>query len=273
VASRYHTVDGVRVFCSATGQGDPVLLLHGLLMSHRAWDAVLDGLGRRLTVFAPDLPGFGESDRPEHYSYSIDAMACTVAGLMDQLGISRAALVGHSLGGAVALTLAGVNPERISRVAAVAPTIYPAPLPIEARVALLPVVGETLFCRGLSRRGLRRFLRRHVYVDPQLPSDEMLQHYWERLVRPGGRRAVWRTIQTLANLEQTVRVPRRVSCPTLLVWGEEDAMVPVESGRRLEAEIERARLLTLRGAGHCPMEEQAAAFCEAMLPFLCGGER
>jgi pimeloyl-ACP methyl ester carboxylesterase len=98
----------------------------------------------------------------------------------------------------------------------------------------------------------------------------MLQYYWERLSRPGGRRAAFRTIQTLAHLEHMTRVPRRVSCPVLLVWGEEDALVPVDSGRRLESVIEGGRLVVIRGAGHCPMEEQAAAFCEAVLPFLLG---
>jgi pimeloyl-ACP methyl ester carboxylesterase len=268
LASRYHQVDGIRIYCPSTGQGDPLLLVHGYLTSHRSWDKVRDALSRRYTVFTPDLPGFGESDRPRHFSYSVEAYACALAGLMDMLGLTSASLIGHSLGGAVVLALAAVNPDRVTRAVAVAPTVYPLPLPLTGRLALLPVVGEVLFKRLFTKRDLRRYFRGEVYLDPQLPTEEMLQYYWERLARPGGREAAYRVLDTLSRLEHLDDLARRVECQVLLVWGERDRLVPLAHGQRLQSELRRASLAVVAGAGHAPMEERPDTFCQHVLEHL-----
>lgn len=265
-----HRVDGIRVYVHSGGAGDPLLLVHGYLMSHRVFHLVEEALGRQHALLAVDLPGFGESDRPASFSYTVDAYADLLGHLLDLLGLSRTALLGHSLGGTVALALAARDPERISRVVAVAPSVYPLAFPPLARVALAPVVGALLFKHAFSRRDMRQFFRRHVYLDPALPSEETLAFYWERFNRPGGREAALRTLHALADLETLRELPARVACPALLVWGEQDRLVPLAHGRRLEQELPRARLQVIPGSGHSPLEERPAQLCEAVLSFLAG---
>jgi pimeloyl-ACP methyl ester carboxylesterase len=268
LAGRYIRVDGIRVYCHSSGKGDPLVLIHGFLVSHRQWDLVRRRLAQSFTVYAVDLPGFGESERPAHFPYTMQSFSDLVAVLLDLLGLSRVRLMGHSMGGGVALNLAGCLPERVDRVVAVDPALYPFPAPLEARIALFPVVGEVVFKRLFGRRDMQRYFRRHVYLDPTLPSEEMLQFYWERLNRPGGRHAAYQALRTLDNLASLAGVPRRVRCPVQIVWGEHDRITPLAHGWRLEQEIERSKLFTIGGSGHAPMEERPREFCDVVLPFL-----
>jgi len=263
-----HDAGGARVACSVEGQGEPLLLVHGYLVSRSSWDAVAGPLGGRFTLHRPDLPGHGASDCAGGYPYSVEAFVRTLEGLMDGLGLARAAVMGHSLGGAVAAALAARCPERVARLVLVDPVLYPLALPLEARVALVPGLGGLLFKTLYRRRDLHRYFRRDVYLDPRLPTEEMVDRCWAALSRPGGKDAAHRTLAALGGLEVLAGVPARLRCPVLLVWGEQDRIVPVAHGRRLLAEIPGARLEVIGGCGHPPHEERPAAFLEAVLPFL-----
>jgi pimeloyl-ACP methyl ester carboxylesterase len=268
--SSYQSVEGVRIHCRSAGSGPTLLLVHGYLVSQRSWEAVLPALAERFTVIAFDLPGHGESDRPASFPYTLDAFAHTTIGLLDALGIARARLCGHSFGGSVALAAAARAPERIERLVGVCPITYAIRFPLEGRLALLPVVGEHLFKRLYSRRDLRRYFRGSVYLDPALPTEEALDFYWERLNRPGGRDASYRTLQTLAHVEPAIESsPRRVRCPVRLVWGAQDRIVPRADAERLRAALPTPpELAVVEGSGHAPQEERPEAFLAAVLPFL-----
>jgi len=267
--SRYDSVDGVRVHSLSAGVGPPLLLLHDLFFSSRSWERVLPALAARWWVIAVDLPGFGESDRPAQYPYTVESFAHTMTTLLDALGVSQVSLLGHSLGGAVALRLADQLPERVQRAVAVSPLLPPLALPLEGRLVMLPVVGEFVFHNLFSRRDLARFLRREVYLDPALPEEEALQFYWERLNRPGGREAAYRTLEALAHPHPEAPEPR-ARCPVRLIWGAQDRLVPRARLEQLAAALPAAQLAMLEGAAHAPMEERPEAFCELVLPFLAG---
>ncbi|HEY3354521.1 MAG TPA: alpha/beta fold hydrolase, partial [Polyangia bacterium] len=95
-------VGGLRVFVHREGSGPPLLLIHGFLLDHWGWRGVMPAIAERFTVLAPDLPGFGESDRPRDFPYDFRAYADVVDGLCEALALKRVALVGHSMGGGVA---------------------------------------------------------------------------------------------------------------------------------------------------------------------------
>jgi pimeloyl-ACP methyl ester carboxylesterase len=269
LSGTYHQIDGVKVFCRVSGQGDPLLLVHGFLVSQRCWDRVLEPLGRHFTLYAVDLPGHGESDRPGFYAYSIDAFAGTLAGLMDSLGLTWAHALGHALGGTVVLALAAQFPERMRHLALVAPAVGPAPIAPLTRM-VPPALGEAIFTRMLSRRALRAYLHEEVYLDPALPSEQTLQFYWERLNRAGGRRAAFRTSLALEGLLRQRPSPRHVRSPVQIVRGDRDRICPVGRLRRLSLELPTAEMVHLAAAGHAPMEEHPEALCDAVLPFLRG---
>jgi pimeloyl-ACP methyl ester carboxylesterase len=272
IAGSYHQVDGMRLHCSSAGDGEPLLLVHGFLVSGRCWERVLPGLAERFAVTALDLPGHGASDRPDDYPYTISAFADTVHGLLDTLGLRKVRLLGHSMGGAVALALAAHYPERVSRLVLVNAMAYPFKLPLSGRLALLPGVGEPLFNRLYSKRDMRRYFEKEVYQDPATLDPETLQFYWECFNRPGGRRAMYRTLTAISRLKQLQGLPGQVRCPALVVWGERDRIFPLDHARRLERELSRGTLVTLPDAGHPPPEERPEAFLQAVLPFLSAPE-
>ncbi len=268
-SGRSHDVAGVRIYVQRAGHGEPVLLIHGWLFSHRCWRSVLPAISAQFSVYAPDLPGHGESERPASYPYSLDALAGTLAGLLDSLELPRVSLIGHSLGGSLALLLAARRHERVRRLVLVSPQIYPAPLPVPLRLALLPVLGERFFKTLCSRRALRELLRQHIYLDPALPTDEQLHIVWERLNRPGGRQAAHRILQSLTDHgDALVRAVPQVSCPVLLVRGDGDRLLPEAHVERLCAELAEAELVRIAGAAHAAHEERPDAFAEAVLAFL-----
>jgi pimeloyl-ACP methyl ester carboxylesterase len=270
--SASQTIEGVRIHYVTTGQGSPLVLIHGYLVSHRSWELVLEMLAEDHLVVALDLPGSGESDRPADYPYTVHAFAHTVGGLLDGLGISRAAVMGHSMGGAVAMALAAGRPELVTRLVAASPVYYRIQFPLTGRIALLPVVGEILFKKLYRKRDMWKYFHNEVYVDPALPTQEMIDFYWERFDQPGGRDASYRALQhALAHVEALQGVAERIRCPLQLVWGEADRIVPRAHAQQLLKIVAGSNLAVIPGSGHAPQEERPREFCEAVRPFLGAG--
>src|SRR5439155_19340358 len=140
-------------------------------------------------LFAVALPGFGESDRPSPsaFAYDASAFADVVDSVMGALDLARADVIGHSMGGGVAITLAARHPARVQRLIAVAAALYPitemTPL---AKLALLPVVGRHLARLGLTRREFARACRVQSVRDGRCLDDEWIDYFWARLTRAGG---------------------------------------------------------------------------------------
>jgi pimeloyl-ACP methyl ester carboxylesterase len=267
---RFLSLGGQRVFVHRVGRGTPVVLIHGLLVSHYAWRHVIPALSAAHDVIAFDLPGFGESDRPRPVDFRYDALGYmeTVVGVLDELGLPRAALVGHALGGAVALVTAARRPERVSRLAVVDPLVYPYKMPPEALPLLVPGVGPLLF-RTLYTRGLiRRYLRNLVYADAARCGEEWVDYIWERLNRPGGFEAAHAVLRASSDPRLVEQSLPAVRAPALIVWGAADRLFSAADAPRLAQELGGSELVILDGCGHAPPEERPDALVEALLPFL-----
>ncbi len=251
----------------------PLVLLHGYLLSHWIFLPVLSSLGRHRPLVLLDLPGHGESDRPSpiRFRYDLPCMADTVVQVLDALGIERAAFLGHSFGGAIALTLCARHPQRCERLVVVDGMVYPSPLLPEAQVALLPVLGELVFRGAYSKGLLRRVFRQTLFRDPDLVTPTLVDYYWERESRAGGREAMHACLQTLATLGDDNSDVGRVTAQTLVVWGEDDRTAPLDKGQRLAREIPGARLAVIAGCGHTPFVERPDRFCAAVESFLDEG--
>src|SRR5689334_25405900 len=130
MAARLHrdvTASGVRLRVAEDGSGPPVVLLHGLFVDHSSWDGVIASLCSDFRLIAPDLPGFGESEKPpaSRFPYGVDAFSEAICDLYAALEVGRAAVVGHALGGGVALALAARHPELVSRLVLIDALCYP----------------------------------------------------------------------------------------------------------------------------------------------------
>ncbi|HEY2747677.1 MAG TPA: alpha/beta hydrolase [Polyangia bacterium] len=261
-----------RVFVHRGGKagGAPLVVIHGWMMSHWYFRPVLDGLGVDREIFAIDLPGFGESDRPapKAFAYDAAAFADVVDGVMAALALPRADVLGHSMGGGVALTLAARHPERVQRLVVVAPAVYRLTVPRLVRLALLPVVGRWLMRAGTVRGEFARSSRAMSVRDGRCLDEEWIDYYWSRLNRAGGHDAAHRCLEILTSGPDDNDDAGRVRAPTLIVWGDEDRLVPLGHGRRLVRAIADARLEIVPACGHMPFIERPEEFLRVVRPFL-----
>ena len=283
--SRLLPTAGGRVFAVDRGplrsEPPPLVLLHGLLVTHHAFRAILDPLamgtagqtqgwheGRR--VIALDLPGCGESDRPrpdDADGYSLSWLAARVDEALGALGVDRYDLLAHSFGGAVAAWLASEAPARVRRLVLVDPVVFTMELPLEGRMALVPRLGPLLFKQLYRRADLRRYLLR-VFSTPELLDERSVDVYWDRLGRDGGREAAYAMLVQMTRLDPLRERLSRLQMPTLVVWGDRDALMPVETGEQLVSLSPRAELRVVEGCGHAVAEERPEALVELVRKHL-----
>jgi pimeloyl-ACP methyl ester carboxylesterase len=231
---------------------------------------VAEQLALEFQVVAPDLPGFGESEKPpaHRFSYGVDTFAETILDLYAGLGLGRAAIVGQGLGGAVAINLAARHPELVSRLVLINALSYGPPQTFEQRVAMWPVVGGVVFKQLYNRAGFRAFFRRRM-LSGSADSVERarIDRYYDLFSTPAGRGSALATLQATADTRSTVACVGRVSAPTLVIWGRRDRIQPAAFGQRLSREI-RGAGFELLDAGHAPQEDRPEELSRLILGFL-----
>ena len=247
---------GARVRFVEMGSGPPLLLIHGFLSSRLVWDDVVAQLATRFRLILPDLPGFGDSEKPSptRYAYGFDAFAESLVDVVAALGLTRVSVCGHALGGAVALTLAANHPDLVEKLILVDPLVYPARLGKMARVASVPVLGNIVFKQLYTRAMFKSYFRDHIYESLDIVPWARVDRLFDLFNAPAAREAAYAT--TLAMLDTRALVARvpRVVAPTLVVWGRADRMSSVAQGRKLARELREARLEVFE-CGHSPPEE------------------
>jgi pimeloyl-ACP methyl ester carboxylesterase len=263
---------GARVRFVETGDGPPLLLVHGYLGSHSVWDDAVDALSAHFRTLAPDLPGFGESEKPPaaRYPYNVDAFAESLADLVASLELGRVVVCGHDLGGAVALTMAARHPAMVERLVLVDPIVYPHKPDLYVRLASTPVLGPLAF-KQLSGRGIfGRYFSRRNYSATHEAAAGRIDILFEAFNAPAAREAAYATLQSFTDTRALVALLPRVHAPSLVVWGRNDRLLPVAHGRRLSRELPHARL-EIVDAGHSPHEELPVQFAKIAHEFLASG--
>jgi pimeloyl-ACP methyl ester carboxylesterase len=266
VEPRYEDLSGLRVRYVRRGRGPTLILLHGLASSIYTWADVIPALAEDHDVVAVDLPGFGGSDIPEELSSSV--YPATVLALMDRLGISRATLVGNSLGGSVAVVLAARHPERVRRLVlidAAGFNLDPSRRPLILRLIGFAPVPAALDALPIRRRVVTAALRQ-VFHERSRVTPEKIEEYLAPLARPGATEA----IRSLLNQPASFGLPalvREVRVPTLIIWGRNDRWVPVADADRFASAIPAARKVVLEECGHLPQEERPAEVARLLEEF------
>lgn len=264
---------GARVRFVEAGAGRPLLLVHDYLSSHLAWEEALPRLAQHFRVIAPDLPGFGESEKPPpaRYGYGLEAFAESLADLAAAVGAGRLSVCGHAMGGAVALTLAANHPHLVDKLVLASPLVYPArPDPL-ARLAATPIVGPIVFKQLYGRAAFRRHFHGHALGGGFAASDARIDYLFDLFNVPAAREAAYATMLSLEDTRPLTASLSRVTAPTLIVWGRGDRVSPVDQGRRLARELRGARFDVL-DCGHSPAEECPEAFADLATRFLTGAK-
>ena len=257
-------VEGARVRFVDEGQGPPVVLIHGFASSLETWATVRPALRERHRVLAMDLKGFGWTDRPEG-DYSPEAQARLVLALMDQRGIERAAIVAHSLGSSVALALALMAPERVSRIALYDAYVYSEQRNTFFQWADAGGLGEVLFSLFYDQRGDERIAL--AFFDDENLDQSLVEAAERAMDRPGTQAAALAAVRSMGFASRQEHYGE-IEAPVLLLWGREDQVTRLSTGERLQNQLPNARLRVYPRCGHFPMIEAVNPSRRDLLVFL-----
>jgi pimeloyl-ACP methyl ester carboxylesterase len=270
--TEYLELEGVWIRYHVIGAGPAVVLVHGWLSSSRIWEQLAGRLAQRFTVYTLDLSGFGESDKPLS-GYGIRNGSRLLYAFCAHFGLTHANVIGHDLGGAMAVKLAADHPDVVGRL-----VIISAPadedqidLPTTLWLVTVPIVGPIFYALGRVARPVRRLWMRPFVADSADLTEEM--------VDDAGRSTPAAVSKTLSISRREIsggrlaRQARIIRIPLLVVAGEEDQIVDPQSVGVWAEGVERAEICLIDECGHVPMVERIAEFNAQILAFLTGDAR
>ena len=266
------TASGVRLRVVERGSGPKLVLLHSLFMDHSTWNAVATDLASDYCVITPDLPGYGESEKPApgRFAYDVGAFTSAIADLYAALSLGRATVLGHGLGGAVALTLAARHPELVSALVVVDALAEGAEPWLYGRLAHLPLAGSLVFKQLLGRTLFGAYFRELFLSKGTAISNERLDAYYHAFNTPAARGSALATLRATVDTRPVAAQTSRIQTRTLVLWGHQDRLLGPSVGQRLAREIRGARF-ELLDAGHAPQEEKPRELADAVRRFLGEG--
>lgn len=270
--SHFVNIEGARIHFQEFGDATKptIILIHGYTASLYVWKTVAPVLADSgFHVIAIDMLGFGYSDKPSWFDYAITSQARFIARFMNRLGIGRATMVGSSYGGAVAATLALDYPERVEKLVLV-DTVCNDNLkkhPI-LKLAAIPGIGEAITPFLVDSRAFQRYRMRGTLAraNHQLITSERVESILRPLTAADAHRSLLATSRawSACRIEQDAYL---INQPTLIIWGEDDKVIPLDDGRMLHDSILNSRLIILRDCGHVPQEEQSDLFAQLVVEF------
>lgn len=262
---------GRRTHFVRKGSGPPLLLIHGFNLDLNSWLANVDALARHFTVIAVDLWGFGYSTR-EPLDWGFPLYSQQIRELMDHLAIPRAHLVGHSMGGGVAIAAAVDDPERVDRLVLVASVGGPRTATLRERLFRLPWLPELLL--RLPTDAIRRRNLRDLWIrDPELLTPEVFAALTGFQRVAGSIRTALAILRRdfFGGLDAELDRLAALGIPTLLVWGRHDRAVPVAAGRELHRRLSGSRLELFGRSSHLPNFDEPDRFNDLLVTFLQDG--
>lgn len=270
--SKFVDVDGVEIHYQEFGDSsDPALVLvHGYTASTYVWSAVAPKLADEgFRVIAVDLVGFGFSEKPSWFDYRIASQARMISRFMNRLGIGKATLVGSSFGGAVCAWMTLDNPERVEKLVLAGSVINDAPSRnMIFKFLAVPGIGESLSPFLIDSKTFLK-MRMHGTLD-KTNHALITQDRIDSVMRPLRAADAHNALLTTARNWDANRIEddaHLIEQPTLLIWGENDTVIPVGHGERLYDMILNSRLVVLKDCAHVPPEESPALFTELVTEF------
>lgn len=270
--SHFINVEGARLHYQEFGErkNPTLVLIHGYTASLFVWHKVAPMLADAgFHVIAVDLVGFGYSDKPRWFDYSIQSQARIVSRFMNRLGIGRATLVGSSYGGAVAMTICLDYPEFVEKLVLIDAVINNEVLshPI-LRLASIPGVGEVITPFLVDSRALMRHRMRGTLskANHHLITKDRIANVLRPLSAADGHHSVLATSRNwqASRLEEDANL---INQPTLIIWGEEDSVIGIHNGYKLHDSILHSRFVVLKDCGHVPAEEKSELVAELVSEF------
>jgi pimeloyl-ACP methyl ester carboxylesterase len=264
---------GITLYSEEYGEGDPILFMHGLGMSSFTWRHLPESLAREHRVILVDLKGFGNSPKPRDDKYTIYDQACLICRFVFDHDLKNLTLVGNSLGGGVALAtalyLSAHAPERLERLVLIDTIAYEQKMPLFVKLLATPVLGPLMVATVPKNLQVRTIMKL-AYFDNEAVPEDAVEHYADVLNKPGARQALVQTARQIipADLDRLTALYSKIDSPTLILWGQRDAIVPLDIGRRLHGAIPNSQLVILPDTGHIPQEERPGATLAEIVAFI-----
>ena len=265
--SKFVQVVGMNVHYRMTGQGKPLVLLHGTGASLHTWEAWTEQLSGDYQIISVDLPAFGLTGKHYNNDYSIQAYTTFLNSFLNKIGVSSFALAGNSLGGRIAWAYALEHPEKVKQLILIDPAGFPhleQDPPLAFQLAKNPITSQ--FLLKVTPKSLFVKSLKDVYGDDDLVTEELINRYFKLYLRRGNRQAFIDRV----NQEYSGRTDEleNIKMPTLIMWGEADYWIPVSDAQLFKNKIPNSELIIYPKVGHVPMEEIPEKTAEDAHAFL-----
>ena len=269
--SRFVALQGMQVHVRDEGPRDdplPIVLLHGTSASLHTWDGWVGALKGQHRVIRLDLPGFGLTGPFPDGDYTLQHYVRFLGEFLEGMGVRQCVLAGNSFGGALAWQAAVALPQQVQALALVDAAGYPlqaTSVPIGFRLAQMPLLAPLL--RNVLPRSLIEASVRNVYGDPSRVTPELVDRYYELTLRTGNRDALTQRFRQVPGGNNEALISQ-IKQPTLILWGQQDRLIPPVLGARFARDIAGSQLVIFPDLGHVPHEENPAATVTAFQEFL-----
>ena len=273
--SSFINIEGTNVHYRDEGSSSdsiPIILIHGTGSSLHAYDIWSDNLKKSNRVIRMDLPAFGLTGPFLKRDYTISNYTTFLKEFLDSLNIKQCILVGNSLGGEIAWRFAIQEPVMSRKLILLDPSGYPViskSIPIAFKLAKIPVLNK--FLTYITPRFLVRASIENVYFDKSKVSDSLVNRYFDLTLRKGNRKAIVDRLKvstTLTNGTKTHDNIKKIKQPTLIIWGSDDQLIPVENGYKFKNDITNSKLIVMQQTGHVPMEEKPLISLNFAIDFI-----
>lgn len=263
--SKFITVRNNRVHYKDQGRGETVLLLHGTASSLHTWDHWAEKLTAQYRVIRLDLPGFGLTGPDAEDRYEVADDVQFIFEFLKTLDISMFHIAGSSLGGRIAWEFSLQHPQLIKSLTLLNALGYPqASWPPAIKLGMMPGMGKIM--PKLSSRSVFKLSLNDMYWDKTFITDSTVDRYYELSRLPGNSEAFPKRVR--AKLDTLSEKIKRITAPTLILWGEEDKYFPVKNAFRFHSDIVASQLRVYKQVGHLPMEECSDASAADFFQFL-----
>lgn len=246
------SINGINLAYTRHGKGTPLMLVHGFPLDSSSWNEIIPLLENDFDIISPDLRGFGQSTTKEA-QYSISDMADDLAGLLDHLKVDKIVLVGHSMGGYVALAFAKKHPNRVSGLGLI--SSQAAGDPPERKE------GRYKTAADVAEKGVGVVVEA---MTPKLSADARVQAFVRGVIEKQSKAGVIGGLKAMAEREDLTSILSSFQFRLVLIHGDADALIPIDRAKEIKTVMPSAKLVELKGAGHMPMLEFAKETADAL---------
>lgn len=269
--SAFITVDGMDVHYREEGVSEadiPIILIHGTGSSLHTFNDWVSRLKVNYSVIRMDIPGHGLTGPFPNRDYSIEAYVKFLKHFLDKKGIDKCIIGGNSLGGHIAWQFSATHPDRVIKLVLIDAAGYPnesKSTPLAFQIAKIPLI-KNMFTFITPKAVVRKSVE-NVYADKSKVTTDLAMRYFELTLRPGNRQAFVDRLSE-ENNPASYHLISNISQPTLILWGDQDLLIPIENAKLFQKDIPNNTLVILNNTGHVPMEENPSESLEAVISFL-----